>query len=207
MTDLLKQIESFGVVPVLVPDSAEEGLRIAEALVAGGLPCVEVTFRTAAAADTIKLISRRLPDVLVGAGTVLTKDQAAAANECGAKFIVTPGFNPSTVDFALERGIKIIPGTATPGEMEQAMERGLNAVKFFPAEQMGGVEYLKAVSGPYKTLRFLPTGGISLKNLPDYLKLKQVLACGGSWLCKGTSEEISQMAADAVKISKEIKGL
>lgn len=184
MNELLDKIHDIGIVPVIAIDDAEKAVPLARALVAGGLPVAEVTFRTAAAEEAIRNIVREVPEMLVGAGTVLTRDQADRAIDAGADFIVSPGFNPDVTGYVIDRGICMLPGTATAGEMEQAMAMGLEAVKFFPAKQNGGVEKLKALAGPYRTLKWLPTGGVNTENLADYLSFHQVLACGGTWMVK-----------------------
>jgi 2-dehydro-3-deoxyphosphogluconate aldolase / (4S)-4-hydroxy-2-oxoglutarate aldolase len=180
--ELDAKIRSYGVVPVIVLSDPAQAEPLGEALLAGGLPVAEITFRSDAALEGIRAMAREYPQILVGAGTVLTIDHAKAAIDAGATFIVTPGFNPEVVDFCLEQGAPVYPGISGTGEIEAALARGLEIVKFFPAEPLGGVKMLKALSGPYRTLSFMPTGGISLANLHDYLALPQVVACGGSWL-------------------------
>lgn len=184
MNELLNKIHDIGIVPVIAIDDAKKAVPLAKALVRGGLPAAEVTFRTAAAEDAIRAIISEVPDMIVGAGTVLTKEQADRAIEAGASFIVSPGFNPEITKYVIEKDVCMLPGTATAGEMEQAMALGLEAVKFFPAEQNGGVAKLKALAGPYKTLKWMPTGGVNTENLADYLSFHQVLACGGTWMVK-----------------------
>ena len=184
MNEILERVSNIGIVPVIAIEDAAKAVPLAKALVAGGLPAAEVTFRTAAAEEAMRAIVNEVPDMLVGAGTVLTPDQADRALAAGARFIVTPGFNPEMVKYVLSKGGLIMPGTATPGEMEQAMSLGLTAVKFFPAEQNGGIATLKAVAGPYKNLKWMPTGGVNTKNLMDYLSFNQILACGGTWMVK-----------------------
>ena len=184
MDPILKQISNVGIVPVIAIDDAKKAVPLAKALVAGGLPVAEVTFRTAAAEEAMRAIVREVPEMLVGAGTVLTHEQVDRALEAGARFIVSPGFNPDTVQYVLSKGALMVPGTATPGEMEQAMSMGLEVVKFFPAEQNGGVAKLKAIAGPYRALKWMPTGGVNAKNLMDYLSFDQIVACGGTWMCK-----------------------
>lgn len=185
MNELLKRVYDLGIIPVVAIDDAEKAVPLAKALEKGGLPAAEITFRTDAAEEAIRRIAQECPNVLIGAGTVLTKEQADRAIAAGAQFIVSPGFNPEMVKYVLSKGCPMLPGTATPGEMEQAMSMGLNAVKFFPAEQNGGIAKIKAVAGPYKTLRWMPTGGVTTKNLNDYLSFNQILACGGTWIAKG----------------------
>ena len=184
MTDLQKRFFSIGIIPVIAIDDAEKAVPLAKALVKGGLPAAEVTFRTAAAEEAIRRIAAEVPDMLVGAGTVLTKEQADRAIAAGSQFIVSPGFNPEITRYVLDKGVVMMPGTATPGEMEQAMSMGLDVVKFFPAEQNGGVANLKALAGPYTNLRWMPTGGVNTKNLMDYLGFDRIIACGGTWMVK-----------------------
>ncbi len=196
MDACIKELYRIGIVPVVALDDAADALPLGAALKKGGVSAIEVTFRTAAAADAIRLLSREMPELLVGAGTVLTKAQADAAIEAGAKFIVSPGFQPELVSYVLSKGVPMCPGTATPGEMEQAMALGLSAVKFFPAEQNGGAPMLKALSAPYRDLLFMPTGGVKLENLRNYLALDQVFACGGTWLA--TKDDIKAKAFDKI---------
>ena len=205
MNGLLQQIHDIGIVPVIAIDDASRAVALAKALVRGGLPAAEVTFRTAAAEDAIKAIVKEVPEMIVGAGTVLTKDQADRAIAAGVSFIVSPGFNPEITKYVIDRGVCMIPGTATAGEMEQAMALGLEAVKFFPAEQNGGVEKLKALAGPYKTLKWMPTGGVNTGNLANYMSFHQILACGGTWMVKKDLiereawDEITSICKQAVK--------
>ncbi|MFV0496768.1 MAG: bifunctional 4-hydroxy-2-oxoglutarate aldolase/2-dehydro-3-deoxy-phosphogluconate aldolase [Candidatus Fimivivens sp.] len=205
MNGILERVSNIGIIPVIAIEDAAKAVPLAKALVAGGLPAAEVTFRTAAAEEAMRAIVKEVPEMLVGAGTVLTPEQADRALDAGAKFIVTPGFNPEMVKYVLAKGELIMPGTATPGEMEQAMSLGLSAVKFFPAEQNGGIATLKAVAGPYKNLKWMPTGGVTTKNLMDYLSFNQILACGGTWMVKKELidaenwEEITRISREAVK--------
>lgn len=205
MNPILEQISNIGIVPVIAIDDAKKAVPLAKALVAGGLPVAEVTFRTAAAEEAMRSITREVPEMLVGAGTVLNREQVDRALDAGAKFIVSPGFNPDTVRYVLSKGALMVPGTATPGEMEQAMSLGLDVVKFFPAEQNGGVAKLKAIAGPYKTLKWMPTGGVNAKNLMDYLSFDQIVACGGTWMVKKDLiaaenwDEITRMTREAVR--------
>lgn len=197
-------------VPVVVIDDAERASGLAEAMVAGGLPVAEVTFRTAAAADAIRAMSRN-PDILVGAGTVLNVAQAEQALEAGAAFIVLPGFSADVVRYCQERGVPVFPGTTSASEMMAAIELGLTTVKFFPAEANGGVAAIKAYSGPFGQLRFIPTGGISEKNLDQYLALPQILAVGGSWMvpqkaiAAGEFEAITELCRDAVTLANDLR--
>ncbi|MCQ2559057.1 MAG: bifunctional 4-hydroxy-2-oxoglutarate aldolase/2-dehydro-3-deoxy-phosphogluconate aldolase [Oscillospiraceae bacterium] len=209
---MMEQIAQMGVVPVVVLENAEDAAPLAKALINGGLPCAEVTFRTAAAEESICRIAQAYPEMLVGAGTVLTIDQVDRAVAAGAKFIVTPGFDPEIVDYCLGKDIPVFPGCVTPSEISQALKRGLKVVKFFPAEPFGGVKTIKALAGPFGALKFMPTGGVSAKNLPDYLNCKSILACGGSWMVKGDLikagefDKIEEMTREAVSLVKEIRG-
>ncbi len=205
MDELLKKIHDIGIVPVIAIDDADKAVPLAKALVAGGLNAAEVTFRTEAAEDAIKAIVKEVPQMIVGAGTVLTKEQADRAIAAGVSFIVSPGFNPEITKYVIDKGVCMLPGTATAGEMEQAMALGLKAVKFFPAEQNGGIEKLKALAGPYKNLKWMPTGGINTANLADYMSFHQILACGGTWMVKKELiagerwDEITSICRAAVK--------
>lgn len=204
MHEIMQKIQNLGIVPVIAINDVEKAVPLAKALVAGGLPVAEVTFRTDAAEESIRRIATEVPEMLVGAGTVLTKDQVDRAHNAGSKFMVSPGFNPEITKYALSKGIVFAPGTATPGEMEQAMELGLDVVKFFPAEQNGGIAKIKAVAAPYGKLRFMPTGGVSADNLMDYLSFEKVVACGGTWMVKadlineGKFDEITRLTRQAV---------
>lgn len=207
MQTLLERIHSIRIVPVIAIDDAAQAIPLAKALIAGGIPCAEITFRTAAAAESIAAISAEVPAMLVGAGTVLTREQADRAKDAGATFAVSPGFNPHIVDYCGQIGLPIIPGCSSPSDMEQAIERGLEVVKFFPAEQAGGLPFLKAVAAPYTGLRFMPTGGIGPQNLAEYLSFSRVIACGGSWMAKpemiaaGRFDEIAQLCRKAADIA------
>lgn len=182
--NIFERIESAKVLPVAVIDRADDAIPLVDALSRGGLSAIEVTFRTDAAADAIRLIRAERPDILVGAGTVLTAEQARSAADAGAQFLVAPGLNPDTVRAAAEVGLPFLPGVLTPSEVERAMSLGLERVKFFPAEAGGGVAMLKAMSSPYRAMKFMPTGGINTKNLLDYLSLGCVFACGLSSVCE-----------------------
>ena len=182
MSKIVEQLRALRIVPVIVIDDPKDAVPLASALLDGGLPIAEVTFRTASAAESIKRIAGEKPDLLVGAGTVLKAEQAKQARAAGAAFMVAPGFNPAVVDYCLEQNIPVFPGVATPTEVEMALNKELTVVKFFPAEPMGGLAYLKAMSAPYGMMSFIPTGGISSKNLKDYLAFSRVVACGGSWM-------------------------
>lgn len=181
---ILNEISKIGIIPVIKINDAAKAVPLAKALIEGGLPAAEVTFRTEAAEDAIRAIAQAYPDMLVGAGTVLTTEQAERALNAGAKFIVSPGFNPKVVKWCLDRGITPLPGCTTPSEIEQALELGLKVVKFFPAEQSGGLAKIKAMSAPYGDVKFMPTGGVSLDNVNEYLANNKILACGGSFMVK-----------------------
>ena len=209
MNEILQTISRIGIVPVIAIDDASKAVPLAKALAEGGLPVAEVTFRTDAAEEAMKAITAEVPDMILGAGTVLTKDQLDRALNAGAQFIVSPGFNPDMVKYGLSKGALMLPGTATGGEMEQAMALGLDVVKFFPAEQNGGVAKLKALAGPYRNLKWMPTGGVNTKNLMDYLSFDQILACGGTWMVKKELieneewAEITRICKDAVKTDRK----
>ena len=212
MNRILEKIQKIGIVPVVVLDDPKDAAPLAEALCKGGLPCAEVTFRTAAAEESIRIMTERFPDMLVGAGTVLTIEQADRARAAGARFIVSPGLNPAVVRHCMEIGIPVIPGTATPSDVEAAMGLGLDVVKFFPAEQAGGIAMIKAMSAPYTQMKFMPTGEINPKNVRDYLAYDRILACGGSWMVKGDLvkagefDKIKDLVKEAVEIVKESRG-
>ena len=211
MDVIIESLGETGIVPVIKIDNAVDAVPLAKAIEAGGIPCVEITFRTAAAEDAIRRIAGELPGTLVGAGTVLTVEQLDRALDAGARFIVTPGFNPRVVAHAVKQGAPIIPGCSTPTDIEQALEFGLDAVKFFPAEQSGGLEYLKAVAAPYSQARFVPTGGIGAANLAKYLSFAPVLACGGSWMAKEDLIKarnfagVTALCAEAVRIAAQAR--
>ena len=212
MNELLNKVSELGVVPVVVLNDAKDAAPLAKALCEGGLPCAEVTFRTEAAEESIRIMHEQFPEMLLGAGTVLTTEQVERAVAAGASFIVSPGFDPEIVDYCLEKDILVLPGCITPSEVAQAVKRGLEVVKFFPAEQFGGVATIKALAAPYTNTKFMPTGGISAKNLRDYLGFKKIVACGGSWMVKndlveaGKFDEIKALTAEAVELVKEIRG-
>ena len=205
MNAVLEEISKIGIVPVIALDDAKDAEPLAKALVEGGIPCAEVTFRTACAADVIKIMTTKYPELLVGAGTVLTTEQVDRAVEAGAKFIVSPGLNPKVVKYCVDKGIPVTPGTSNPSDVEQAIELGLEVVKFFPAEQAGGLAMIKAMSAPYVNMKFMPTGGINADNLTSYLDFKKIIACGGSWMVKkdlvaaGKFDEITRLTRQAVE--------
>ena len=212
MHEVLKKIQEIGIVPVVVLDDAKDAAPLAKALIDGGLPCAEVTFRTEAAEECIRIMSEQFPEMLVGAGTVLTTEQVDRAVAAGAKFIVSPGLIPRIVKYCVEKGILITPGCANPSDVEQAIENGLEVVKFFPAEQAGGLPMIKAMAAPYTNMMFMPTGGISPSNVRDYLGFKKIIACGGSWMVKGDLvkagdyAKITELSKEAVAIVKEVRG-
>jgi len=200
----LEKLGKIGIVPVIKIDDAEKAVPLARALAAGGIPCVELTFRTAQAEEAIRRISKEVPETLAGAGTVLTTEQVDKAVNAGAQFIVSPGLNPRVVSYCIQKGIPVTPGCANPSDIEQALELGLEAVKFFPAEQAGGLEYIKAISAPYPNLKFIPTGGINAANISKYILFDKILACGGSWMASaelinaGAFDKITALSREAV---------
>ena len=197
---MIDRLQSLRLIPVVALDRAEDAEPMADALCAGGLRCAEITLRTDAALDSIQALAGR-EDFLLGAGTVHSAEQAKAAVEAGAQFVVTPGFNPRTVMWCQENQVPVFPGIATPTDLELALEHGVETVKFFPAETLGGVNTLKAFSGPYGQIRFIPTGGIHAGKLADYLSLPSVLACGGSWMVKvGDWESTTKLTAEAMQL-------
>ena len=212
MNAVLEKFQKIGIIPVVVLDDAKDAEALGNALMEGGLPAAEVTFRTEAAEESIRIMAEKFPDMLVGAGTVLTTEQVDRAVAAGAKFIVSPGLNPKVVKYCIEKNIPVTPGTQTPTEMEQAIELGLDIVKFFPAEPAGGLKMIKAVSAPYTMLKFMPTGGINAENVKEYLAYDKILACGGSWMVKkdmiknGEFDKIKEMVAEAAATVKEIRG-
>lgn len=203
--DISQRIYECGIVPVVKIEEAEQAARLARTLMAGGIRCIEVTFRTEAAKQAIENISRECPDMLVGAGTVLTKEQVDDAADAGAKFIVTPGFNRKIAAYCLEKKIPIFPGCNNPAVIEEALEMGITDLKFFPAEQSGGLSMIKALSAPYSKIRFIPTGGVNEENMNEYLANERVLACGGTWMVKEALiqnrqfDEIERLTRNAVK--------
>lgn len=209
MNKILEELGNYGIVPVVVLNRVEDAKPLAKALCDGGLKCAEVTFRTDAAEESIRIMSAEYPEMLVGAGTVLTINQVDRAVAAGAKFIVSPGFDPEIVDYCISKDIPVVPGCITPSEVAQGVKRGLEVVKFFPAEQAGGLAMLKAMAAPYTTMKFMPTGGISAKNLAEYLSFKKIIACGGSWMVKadlvdaGDYEKITALTKEAVELVKE----
>ena len=206
MNETLEKIGGLGIVPVVKIEKAEDALPLGRALIDGDLPIAEITFRTSAAEESIKTLTRKLPELLVGAGTVLTIKQVRRAVSAGAQFIVSPGFNPKVVDYCLENNIPVTPGINNPTQIEMALERGIEVVKYFPAEASGGLPLLKSMSAPYTGIKFIPTGGINQNNLCSYLSNNKVLACGGSWMVKtefissGNFAEITRLTKEAISI-------
>ncbi len=209
MNPILDQFEKMRVIPVVAIENARDAVQLADALIEGGLPCAEITFRTAAAIDAMRIMAQR-GDILVGAGTVLKVDQVKAAVDAGAQFMVSPGFNPKVVGYCVENNIAITPGICTPSDIEAALEFGVEVLKFFPAGAFGGIKTLKAMSGPYTTVKFVPTGGVNPGNLLEYLQFPKVLACGGTWVAKtaliseGKFDTIVQNAREAVEIVNKL---
>jgi len=201
---ILSKFQQIGIVPVVKIDDATKAEGLAKAMLDGGIPCIEITFRTAAAEEAIKRVTKAYPEMLVGAGTVINVEFAEKAVAAGAKFIVAPGFNPSVVDWCIERNVPILPGVCTPSDIEAGLSRGLSTLKFFPAEASGGVNMLKNLAGPFPNLTFIPTGGIGLHNILDYAKQPNILAVGGSWMVKPELIEaedwpaITKLCSDAV---------
>jgi 2-dehydro-3-deoxyphosphogluconate aldolase/(4S)-4-hydroxy-2-oxoglutarate aldolase len=206
--EIIERLQELAIIPVVSITKLENALPLAESLLAGGLPCAEITFRTAAAAESISEVRVRFPEILLGAGTVLTVEQAETAIDAGAQYIVSPGTNPAVVEFCLSKNLTVFPGVCTPTEIEMALSHGVDVVKFFPAEPMGGINFLKAISAPYRRVRFIPTGGIDADNLATYLSFERVLACGGSWMVKpelinaGDFELIRNLVAKSVTLVK-----
>ncbi len=211
MNKILERLSSFGIVPVVVLNRSEDAEPLADALCNAGLPCAEVTFRTDAAAESIKIMKEKHPELLIGAGTVLTTEQVDRALDAGAEFIVSPGFDPEIVDYCISKNVPIVPGCVTPSEVAQGVHRGLEVLKFFPAEQAGGLAMIKAMAAPYTNVKFMPTGGISEGNLASYLECNKIVCCGGSWMVKadmvesGDFSAISEKAKRAVEIVKTVR--
>ncbi len=212
MIKVLEDIQNLGIVPVVVLEDAKDAKPLAQALCDGGLPCAEITFRTEAAEESIRIMAKEFPQMLIGAGTVLTTEQVDRAVAAGAKFIVSPGLNPRVVKYCVEKNIPITPGCSSASDIEQALEQGLEVVKFFPAEPAGGLPMIKALAAPYVGVKFMPTGGINAANVKEYLKYNRILACGGSWMVKGDLiangqfEKITELTKEAVQMVKEARG-
>lgn len=203
MTTLNEQLANLKVIPVIAINRAEDAIPLGKALVENGMPCAEITLRTECAIEAIRIMRKEFPDMLIGSGTVLTSEQVDASIEAGVDFIVSPGFNPRTVQYCIDKGVAIVPGVNNPSLVEQAMEMGLRTLKFFPAEPSGGTGMLKALTAVYP-VKFMPTGGVSLKNVDEYLSIPSVLACGGTWMVptnlidEGKWDELGKLVRDAV---------
>ena len=210
-SNVLSRIGDLSLVPVVRMEDAQNATRMAQSLTAGGLPCAEIVFRTRAAEEAMSLVASHLPEMVLGAGTVLSVDQAERAVLAGAQFVVSPGFNPAVVDWCLDNDVPVVPGVATPTEIEMALQRGLEILKFFPAEVSGGVKMLKALAGPYSGVRFVPTGGLNATNLASYLRLSSVHACAGSWLAPsdcisaGAFDRITQVVRESLCIVRKYR--
>ncbi|RBM26227.1 bifunctional 4-hydroxy-2-oxoglutarate aldolase/2-dehydro-3-deoxy-phosphogluconate aldolase [Vibrio tarriae] len=206
MSSIKQQLKALKVIPVIAIDNAEDIIPLGKVLVENGLPAAEITFRSEAAVEAIRLLRQTQPDMLIGAGTVLNREQAIAAKEAGATFIVSPGFNPNTVKACQEIGIDIVPGVNNPSTVEAALEMGLTMLKFFPAEASGGINMVKSLLAPYTDIELMPTGGISPANIKDYLAIPRVLACGGTWMVDkklieaGNWEELARLTREAVAL-------
>jgi len=204
MNDVLKKLSAIGIVPVIKIDDVEKAVPLAKALVAGGIPCAEVTFRTEQAEEAIKRMTAEVPEMLVGAGTILTTDQADRAIAAGSKFLVSPGLNPKVVKHCIDNNYLITPGTSNPSDVEIAIELGLEVVKFFPAEAAGGINMIKSMAAPYTKMKFMPTGGINAGNINNYLSFNKIICCGGSWMVKddliknNEFEKITELCKEAV---------
>ena len=211
MADICEKMEELGVIPVVVLNDVKDAVPLAKALVEGGIPCAEVTFRTAAAEESIREIKKAYPEMLLIAGTVLTTEQVDRAVAAGAEMIVAPGFDPEIVDYCLEKNIPVCPGIVTPSELAQAVKRGLTRVKFFPAEAAGGLKMIKAMTAAYTNVRIMPTGGINAKNITEYLECDKIFCCGGSWMVKGDLikagefDKIKEMTAEAKSIAASVR--
>lgn len=212
MNTVLDKITQLGVVPVVMIDDTTAAAPLGQALIDGGPPCAEITFRTAVAPAVLATMAAQFPSLVLGAGTILSVEQAEMAVKCGARFIVTPGFDDDVVDYCLANDVPIVPGIVTPSELNRALKKGIRTVKFFPAEAAGGVKMLKSLSSPYGDVTFMPTGGVNADNLPDYLAIPAVLACGGSWMVKrtliadGDFATITRLAREAVTIVQASRG-
>ncbi|MHA1275297.1 MAG: bifunctional 4-hydroxy-2-oxoglutarate aldolase/2-dehydro-3-deoxy-phosphogluconate aldolase [Promethearchaeota archaeon] len=205
---VIKKIEQYKIIPVITIENDKKAIPLGEALLKGGLPIAEITFRTEQALNSIKILKENFPEILIGAGTILKVEQIQSAYDAGAEFIVSPGFNPTTVDYCLKNDIIIIPGVNNPSFIEWGLEKGLDLFKFFPAELSGGIKMLQAFAGPFSDVKFIPTGGINEINLIDYLRQENVIACGGSWLVKkklieqGKFGEITELVKKALDLIK-----
>lgn len=211
MKRMEERLEELRVIPVVVLQDAKDAEPLADALMKGGLPCAEITFRTSAAEEAIRRMAKYNPDMLVGAGTILTIEQADRAAAAGAKFIVSPGFDPEIVEDCIEKKIPVFPGCVTPSEVALAVKRGLRILKFFPSESFGGVATIQALAAPYSMVKFMPTGGVNAKNLRDYLSCDKIICCGGSWMVKedliqnGEFQKIQKLTQEAAELAKSIR--
>ena len=211
MNSVLQRVYEIGIIPVIAFNSVDEALPLCKALMAGGLPAAEVTFRTACAEDCIKKIHEELPDMLLGAGTVLTVEQVEQARAAGAKFIVSPGYNEAVVKHCIDIDLPVLPGTVTPSEVTAAVNLGLKVTKFFPAAQYGGLNTIKALAAPFVGHRFMPTGGVSTANVEEYLSSSAIIACGGTWMVKpalfadGDFSKVEQIAREAMDVVKKVR--
>ena len=211
MGTMADKFEELGVIPVVVLNDAKDALPLAKALYEGGLPCAEVTFRTAAAEESIRQMHEAYPDMVLAAGTVLTTEQVDGADAARASLFVSPGCDPEVVDYCISKNIEVVPGIVTPSELAQAVKRGLTRVKFFPAEAAGGLAMIKAMCAAYTNVRIMPTGGINAKNIGDYLACDKIFCCGGSWMVKGDLikagefDKIKEMTAEAVEVVKKAR--
>lgn len=207
--ELLKQIEQRKILPVIKLDSADNAAPLAEALLLGGLPAAEITFRTEAAEESLRIITKKYPEMLTGAGTITSTEQAKRAVDAGAAFLVSAGFNRSVTEYAVNHRIPVFPGVCTPTELMMLLEYQLPVAKFFPAEQYGGLKTIKALSAPFPNMKFMPTGGISAKNILEYLSFEKIIACGGSWMVKDSLinahefEKITELTKEAVSLVKK----
>jgi 2-dehydro-3-deoxyphosphogluconate aldolase/(4S)-4-hydroxy-2-oxoglutarate aldolase len=211
-TDILDKLAEYGVIPVIAIESVDHALGLADALIEGGLPVAEITFRTEAAADVISLLAEKRPELILGAGTVLTPENLQRAKDCGATFAVAPGLNPDVVKKAQDIDLPFVPGINNPTDIETALSFGCKVLKFFPAEASGGIKYLNAISAPYKHtgVKFIPTGGINANNLSSYLELPIILACGGTWIAKNedmAAGNWSQIACRCKEVAKVVSDL
>lgn len=211
MSNVMSQIQDIGIVPVVKLNNVEKAIPLCEALMAGGINVAEVTFRTECASEVIKTIARECKDMIVGAGTIINVEQAKLAIECGAKFIVSPGFSRDIVEYCQSQNIPVIPGCITPSEIMQAIDCGLNVVKFFPAKEFGGLSTMKSLSGPFGQIKFMPTGGVNLENLKEFITAKFIVACGGTYMVKDdlinsdNYEEITRLSRQSIEIIKEAR--
>ena len=211
MNDIMSQIEEIGIVPVVKLNDVNKALPLCKALLAGGIKVAEVTFRTECASEVIKIIAKNCPEMIVGAGTIINKTQAELAINCGAKFIVSPGFSKDVVEYCQNRNIPVIPGCITPSEIMAAIDCGLKIVKFFPAKEFGGLSTMKALSAPFNQIKFMPTGGVNLDNLKDFISAKFIVACGGTYMVKDelinndNYDEITRLSQQSIDIIKEVR--